>query len=65
MNLSRPTAGIVLIAGIISGIIIIAGFVNVDWTLDRIGLIPYLAAVVIELICAVISMRTDILGTLR
>lgn len=65
MNLNRPTAAIVLIAGLISGAIIVAGFVAIDWTLDTIGLIPFIGAVVVEVICAAISMRSDILGTLR
>lgn len=65
MNLSRPTAAVVLIAGLAPAPVIIAYFVNVEWALNTLGVIPLIVASVVELICAPIAMRNDILGTLR
>jgi hypothetical protein len=65
MDLSRPAAVVVLIAGAVSGVPIIVGFLAPNWTFDTIGVVPFVGAIIVICICAAISMRSDILGMLR
>lgn len=65
LDLSHPVAAVVLIAGAVSGMSIIAGFLALDWTFDTIGVVLFVGATIVVCICAAISMSSDILGTLR
>jgi chromate transport protein ChrA len=48
-------ATITILIGILSGLIIIAGFVNIEWTLNHIGVVGFTGAVAVEVVCAVIA----------
>jgi hypothetical protein len=65
MGLSRPVAATVLVVGLVAGVIIIAGFLFPNQLFDGIGLYLFLAATVVEIPCAIIAMRNDVIGTLR
>lgn len=44
---------------------IATGFLDPDWMLETIGLIPYLGAIVVMSVCAVLSFWFDLPGTIR
>lgn len=62
---SLPVAILVTGAAVISALVLATGFLDPDWMLDTIGLIPYLGAMVVMLVCAVLSFYFDIPGTIR
>lgn len=62
---SLPVALLVTGAAVISALVLATGFLDPDWMLDTIGLIPYLGAMVVMLVCAALSFYFDIPGTIR
>lgn len=65
MTLSRPAAAVVLVLGLLSGVVIAAGFVVPERLFDGPGLYLFFAAGVVELGCATVANRYDVLGALR
>lgn len=62
---SLPVALLVTGVAVLSALVLATGFLDPDWMLDTIGLIPYLGAMVTMLVCAVLSFYFDIPGTIR
>ncbi|QRV17063.1 hypothetical protein JMJ58_09430 [Haloterrigena salifodinae] len=62
---SLPVAILVTGIAVLSALVLATGFLDPDWMLDTIGLIPYLGAVIVLLVCSILSFYFDMLGTLR
>lgn len=62
---SLPVAIFVTGVAVLCMLVLATGFLNPDWMLDTIGLIPYLGAIVVMLVCTVLSFYLNIPRTIR
>ncbi|MGQ3412788.1 hypothetical protein ACT4ML_11085 [Natrinema sp. LN54] len=62
---SFPVALLVTGIAILCMVVIASGFLDPDWMLETLGLEAYLGAIVVLLICTVLSFRLDLAGALR
>ncbi len=62
---SLPVAILVTSVAVLCMLVLATGFLDPDWMLDTIGLIPYLGAIVVMFVCFILSFYFDMVGTLR
>ncbi|CQH63314.1 uncharacterized protein HHUB_4040 (plasmid) [Halobacterium hubeiense] len=55
---------LVVVAAVVSGAIIVSGFVAIELVLDTVTVWGYMAAVAVMVVCAVVSWLTDLPGIL-
>jgi preprotein translocase subunit SecD len=58
-------AAITVLFGSVAGVVIVAGFVAPDWTFTHIGVVGFVGAVALELVCAVVANVWDLPQIIR